>query len=647
MKNIIIILLVLISQFTQAQKYKFGKVSIAELEEKFYPLDSTADAAVLYSERKINFEYFKSEGFAIVEKHYKRIKIYTQEGYDYATKEILTYHDSEDQRVSGIKAYTYTLEEGKIVKNKLSKKNIFKEKKNKYNDLTSFTMPNLRPGCIVEWKYTFTSPYIGMLNSVEIQEEIPVKKIYARIATPEFFNYNTKTKGFKHIPIKTSSRQRQSSILNAYNERIQSIEMSNISALKDEPLSGNINNYKLGIDYELSFVKYPNSPIKAYATSWESVVEKIYQNTYFGDQIKKNKYFREELNSKLQGVTDTYGRINTIFQFVKDKIKWNDYYGKYSDEGVKKAYKKGEGSVGDINLSLVAMLQYAGLDANPVLVSTIKNGIPIFPTRYGFNYVIVAVQSPDGLVLLDATEKNSLPNVLPRRVLNFQGRLIKKDGKSEWIPLYPIQHSFSKTIISAKLNEMGFSGVARKTITKNMLLNYREEARDKSKDDLIKWIDENYDEIEVINARVSNLDKLEKDVVETIQFETESFIEEIDGKIYINPLLYKQLTQNQFKTDKRNFSIFYDYPRAYINEVNISLPENYSVESVPETTEYILPDNLGFFKYTILQEGQTIKISSNLIINNAIIPANYYGDLKEFYNKIIVKEVEKIVLISN
>jgi len=663
-KKIIIILLVLVSQITQAQKYKFGKVSKAELEEKFYPLDSTADAAVLYSERKTSFEFVSGQGFHIVEKYFKRIKIYTPEGYNQATKEILTYHDSESQKVTGIKAKTYTLEGGKIVKTKLKSKNIYKTKKNKYYDITSFTMPNLKSGCILEWKYTFTSPYIGMLNPVEIQEEIPVKKILARIATPEYFNYNTKTKGFIHIPIKSdivkrhatnTEKTRSKSIWKptktsyntstiSYDEKIQIIEMSDISALKDEPLSGNINNYKSGIDYELSFVKYPNSPIKAYATSWESVVEKIYQNTYFGEQIKKTKHFRDELNSTLQGVTDINGRINTIFQFAKNKIKWNDYYGKYSDEGVKKAYKKGEGSVGDINLSLVAMLQYAGLDANPVLVSTIENGIPIFPTRYGFNYVIAAVQSPDGLVLLDATEKNSLPNVLPRRVLNFQGMLIKKNGKSEWIPLYPTQHSFSKTVISAKLNEMGFSGVARKTLTNNLLLNYRIEVRDKSKDDLIKWIDEDYKEIEVINARVSNLDNLEKNTIETIQFESESFVEEIDGKIYINPLLYKQLTQNKFKTDKRNFSIFYDYPRAYINEVNISLPENYSVESIPEALEFILPDNLGFFKYTILQEGAMLKVKSSLVINKAVIPANYYTDLKEFYNQIIVKEAEKIII---
>jgi hypothetical protein len=49
---------------------------------------------------------------------------------------------------------------------------------------------------------------------------------------------------------------------------------------------------------------------------------------------------------------------------------------------------------------LTAMLRYAGLTANPVLVSTRSNGIAPFPNRTAFNYV---AETPKGLVLLDAS----------------------------------------------------------------------------------------------------------------------------------------------------------------------------------------------------------------------------------------------------
>ena len=62
--------------------------------------------------------------------------------------------------------------------------------------------------------------------------------------------------------------------------------------------------------------------------------------------------------------------------------------------------KKGVGNSGDINLNLINMLNYAGLIANPILVSTKSHGIPLFPTLEGFNYVIAGVELNGSLYLL-------------------------------------------------------------------------------------------------------------------------------------------------------------------------------------------------------------------------------------------------------
>lgn len=671
MKKITLLILILWAPIIWSQKYKYGKVSKAELEEKAYPLDPTANAAVLYSERKATFEYDKENGFILEEKYFKRIKIYNKEGYTKATKEIEIFHNiNGEEEVTGISAKTYTLEKDKIVKTKLSKKNIFKEVKNKYYNTQTFTMPNLQSGCVVEWKYTKRTPFFSMFDNVILQEDIPIKKINVRIVTPEYFVYNTITKGFLHIPIKENKKERTVSFSDIghigegssgfarpnkssnktttfnFTEKIQLIEMSNVPALKDEFRSGNINNYMAGLKYELSYIKYPNRPINSFATDWEAVVKKIYFRSAFGEQLKKKNHFKDELDVVLQGKNSIPEKIGSIYQFVKNKIKWNEHNGKYSEEGVKKAYKKGVGNVADINLNLVAMLKYAGLEASPVLVSTVNHGIPLFPTRHGFNYVIAHVQTPNGYVLLDATEKNALPNVLPERVLNFQGRVISKDGTSKWIRLTPNKHAISKTAISCKFNELGLKGTARKIITGNFLLNYRDKVRSKSKESLLEWLDEYYEGVEVLNARVANLDKLGKDGKETIQFEIESFYDEIADKIYFSPLLYTQLTENPFKSEKREFPVFYNYPIATINEINIAIPESYTIETLPEAADFLLPEEIGLYSYSITQQGQNIKVSSKLLINEPVIPANQYAALKDFYKKVIEKQAEKVVLVK-
>ncbi len=664
MKKITLVLLILWTPLIWSQKYKYGKVSKAELEEKFYPLDSTADAAILYTERKTNFEYTYDKGFVIREEYYTRLKIYTKEGYDKATKEIIAFHNiNGTETISYIKAVTYNLENGKIVKTKLKKKNIFKEEKNKYNDSKKFTMPNLKPGAIVEWKYTLESPFFGMLDEVKLQTDIPIKKVVAKLYLPEYFSYNTKTKGYLPIDIKSDSKERKieytyhyldsksADFVNGsselvFQEKRITIEKTNIPALKDEAFSGNIDNYTAGVNYELAYIKYPNKPIEPYAGKWESIVEKIFLSDSFGGQLKKEKHFKQDLENALQGVVSNEDKIAKVLQFAKDKIKWNEYYGYHTDLGVKKAYKEGVGNVADINLNLVNMLRVAGLDANPVLVSTISHGIPIFPTRRGFNYVIARVITPEGVFLLDATTKNSLPNVLPDRVLNFKGRVVNKRGTSDWVSLFPEKHAIEKTTIKAKFSDEGFTGTARKSLSNNYSLSYRNSARGKSKENLIEWIDKKLENVDVINARVNNLDNLNKNVLETIQFETTSYSEEIGGKTYINPLLYKQIEKNPFKSEKREFPVYYNMPWAKTTSINLTIPDDYTIESVPESFSITFLDDIGVYNFTTSTKGQVITIEAVLVINSPVINAENYTELKEFYKNIITKETEKIVLVK-
>ena len=151
---------------------------------------------------------------------------------------------------------------------------------------------------------------------------------------------------------------------------------------------------------------------------------------------------------------------------MKSTIKWNKYTGYDCDLGVKKAYKEKTGNIGDINLMLTAMLRYAGLTANPVLVSTRSNGIALFPNRTAFNYVIALVETPNGNVLLDASDKYSVPNVLPIRTLNWNGRLIRKDGTSEEVDLMPKRSSNDMVFMNYSIDADGkVTGKTRRQCT--------------------------------------------------------------------------------------------------------------------------------------------------------------------------------------
>jgi hypothetical protein len=57
-----------------------------------------------------------------------------------------------------------------------------------------------------------------------------------------------------------------------------------------------------------------------------------------------------------------------------------------------------------------------------------------------------------------------------------------------------------------------------------------------------------------------------------------------------------------------------------------------------------MEENLGSFKFMSNLVGNTIQLAITHQINAAIISAQYYSMLKEYYQGMILKESEKIVL---
>ena len=651
MKKIYLPLILLFCISTYAQDYKFGKVSEDEVKEEFYPLDSTADAAYLYKYRRSYFNFIQDKGFQLITEVHHRIKIYSKEGFDYATKSISYYYPEvgENESISNIKGYTYNIENGKLEKEKLSKSSVFKEKTNKYTTKVKITMPNIKVGSVIEYKYEIISPYATSIGDVEFQKGIPIKKLDSQLEFPEYYTFNKMSKGFYNVPMKTSSKPNSIGDLR-FTTNVFTFEDENIPALKnDEAFVANIDNYRGGMKFELSntnFIAIGGS-FKNYTTSWENISKEIYKSSAFGSELDKSSYYKDDLNALLQNAKTDSDKLISIFQFVKSKVKWNGFYGKYTDKGVRSAYKENVGNVAEINLILTSMLREAGLNANPVLVSSRGNGIPLYPTFNGFDYLISIVQFPDNsYVLLDATEPYSLPNVLPVRALNWDGRLVTKDGNSSWIKLSSTNYATEENMIMAKItDDLTIEGLARTKFENLNALNFRRNYNHIKEDELIEKYEED-NKVEVENFKISNKEELGQPVARIVQFLSEDLIETINNKVYIEPLLFLTQRKNPFKLDERKFPVDFGTAWKDVNRVSIDIPEGYTVESLPETMAIALPENVGIFKYQVQQAGNKIKVFCSLEFNSPIIPAQYYVYLKDFYGKLVKKESEKIVLVK-
>jgi hypothetical protein len=667
MKTAFSILIFFISITALTQDYDFGNVSKEELQEKFNPLDSSANATYLYKNRSTYFNYTQGVGFQLITEIHERIKIYNQEGFDYATQAVNLWKDSSDEeKLNSLKAYTYNLDNGKIEDTKLDKQGVFKTEKSKYRDETKFTLPNIKEGSVIEYKYKVTSPFITNVEDFVFQHDIPIKKLEAKFEAPEYFNFKVNTKGFLNVIAKNERKNDKITFKSKtrsggswggtetsfhsndveFMTYISSYTLSDIPALKDEPYVNNINNYRSSVKYELSYTKYPDDPVKYYATTWEDVVKTIYDSSNFGDELNKTGYYEDEVDALISTISDPAQRMYLIFEYVKSNVKWNGYYGKYCDDGVKYAYKNHVGNVAEINLMLTSMLRYAGLKAHPVLVSTRGHGISLFPTREGYNYVVSYVKLPgEQVVLLDATNSYSTPNVLPLRALNWQGRVIAEQGNSDLIDLYPDTESSNTITMMVNLNEEGgLEGMMRNMKTNHNALSFREQYLEANKEEFIEKLENKYNGLEISDYTVKNDVELNKPVTESYKFFKDSQADIIGDKFYFSPLFFLRTSENPFKLEQREYPVDFGYPSSTTYRVIINIPEGYQIESTPEPAVIALPDNLGEFNYNVSGNGKAIQAVISTKINSSIITPLYYDALREYFNKFIEKEAEQIVL---
>ena len=648
MKNCLMLLVLCFTLTGFAQNYKFGKVSKEELQEAYNPLDSTANAAYLFKKRHTYYEYSYGVGFQLITQVHERIKIYNAEGFEKATRKIaFVARSGAREKVTSLKAVTYNLEGGKITTNKVPKKQIFEEEISEVVKRKKITYPNIKEGSVIELSYKLISPYTRTVDPLTFQYDIPVKKLECIIEIPEYFNFKQRQKGYFMVTPKTETQNRKI-IWTPNNQLDYKVAISkyideDIPGLKnDEPFVSNVSNYRGGVAFEINYERFPNSNVRYYSSSWDDVSKSIY--SVIGPEINKNSYYKADLNTVIQGSTDDTQKIVKLFQFVKEKVKWNGYSSFFPDKQLRKAYKEGTGNVATINLMLVSMLRSVGLDANPVLVSTKSNGVPVFPTRNGFNYVVAAVSLPEGYVVMDASELYSLPNMLPPRAVNWQGRLILKNGSSRWLNLGSRTKSIEDDFMSVKIDADGMvEGMMRTKFSNLGALEFRNRFNRIKEEELITRLEDDFS-IEVENYKLTNKYDLGKAVMRTVKFSSEDLVEEINGKMYVKPLLFKGFSSNPFKLDERKFPIEFSSPWKEKSTVTIAIPEGYSVESAPETKAFGLPENMGVFKYQVSAAGNKVKVISILEFNQATIPANYYETLKGFFGEVVEKQSEKIVL---
>jgi len=656
LKLTIVFLLCCLSKIN-AQNYELGKVTITELQEKVHPKDTAAPAAILFKKAKTFFTYDRKNGFSANHVYEFKIKIYKKEGLEWANQKVhyyIGYENLNEDRLEFSNGVTYNLENGAIVKTNLDNQGAFRKKVNKYWNEKMITLPNVKVGSIIEYKYTLKSENITELPDFQIQYDIPVNYFEYKTEIPEFYIYKPILIGA--MPIETDAKlvnksqsfddeyQRTNTL--SYRQISTCYKGKDVAALTNEPYVNNVDNYRGCIHHEIEQIRYPDQPVKDYSITWEGVASTIFKEKNFGKELEEKNFLLEDVRKLVSDAQSLDERLNIIFKYVQGRMNWNEKNDYYTDKGVIKAYIDQTGNVAEINFILINMLKLAGIEANPVLVSTVENGVPVYPTRTGFNYVIAAARIDDKPILLDASHKFTSPNILPLNVLNWKGRLIKSDGTSQEIDLNPSVVSKEFSNVMVKIDDSGkLEGKVRIQKTDYDAYSFRIHNANKSKESYLDKFEEQLGDLKISDYTIENkVTNLTEPVIETFGFVSDNQSEIIGGKIFVNPLLFFTRSQNPFNQEKRQMGVYFGYPTLEKFSLNIEIPAGYVVESIPKPIRISSENKEVSFTLNISNQENKIQIISLKEINSSIFAAEDYNGLKELFQKMIASQNEKIVL---
>ena len=114
--------------------------------------------------------------------------------------------------------------------------------------------------------------------------------------------------------------------------------------------------------------------------------------------------------------------------------------------------------------------------------------------------------------------------------------------------------------------------------------------------------------------------------------------------LYFNPMLTFASDENPFKLNERTYPVNYPYPQSRVYSIQYKIPEGYVVDELPEKKQIALPEKGGQFSYSVKVQGDKIMVLSQFKINKNLFLPEEYQALKEFYNIVINKHAEQVVL---
>lgn len=428
-----------------------------------------------------------------------------------------------------------------------------------------------------------------------------------------------------------------------YQNMVYRFGLKDVPALTDESFITSRNDYVIKIDFQLAKIHYPDGTKKDIISTWPALNNELLKTTEFGRYINASeKAAKESFNLSEIAGKNKLEQLEYIVNQVKSQYSWNNTNSKYAGKSVKEFLKEKTGNSAEINLFLLGFLRAAGIEANAVIISTRSNGkiSSDYPFMHFYNYVIVLVNIDGKHILADATEPMCPFNKIPPRCVNEIGLIVKKDGQ-DFVKLSNSDKSFLDKSITIQYTPGldSLKASVNTTYSNYESFDFKKEYQDdleKIKSSIVK---KGY--LNVDSLKTKNYSDSKKNY--KVSYCTSIALEYLENKTYISPFLNEAITENPLKQLTRQYPLDFIYPYGRTFKSIITIPKGYKIQFMP--TALNINNNLVTVSYQISEiEENKLIVTGAYVFNNGLYTAEEYPKIRYYFNEIIKKFNEKIVL---
>jgi hypothetical protein len=632
--------------------FRWGKVPLDDLKMTSYPLDTSADAVVLFDLGFIDATKSDYSSFSSKFSRFRRVKILKKSAFSTVGDIKIRYH-SENELFSGLRRIEAQVIQPDGTIKKLTQKDFFTEQNSRNNYTMKFAFPNLQEGSIIEYRYqTVNGDNPFTLTDWYFQEDLPVRHNELFLNVPATFEYQFVSQGDKHPNLDKLQDSTHVTFFRFYkaDSLTSRFSMDSIPAMKTEQYVTTMDNYRSRIRFQLNRYMSDKGKMEDVVNSWEKLAEVLTKNELLGQQYLKKSKFKDVWKAVKKEIKDTMSietKIKTIYTYLAKNVTWiDDDFNAFADADLDVAFKKRRANSAELNLMLIACLRQIDIEAVPMLISTRDNGrpVPSYPMVRQFNHLICYTQATGKPLLLDVGTIHRPMGILRTASLNGQGWILQ-GFNSRWVDILP---PLSTQLLAATftLSENGsMKGSMVRQHTGYSAVNELLDTKDDDKNEhLRKELATDFTGIVIDSIKIRGQDDHRANLKQAIYCTIENAATVADDLIYLKPTLKTEFDQSPFKLRERNYPVEFPYPFRDEFIFDLTLPKGYDIEEMPQSTTETLGNKGGKYEYTATKTDKGIRLNIRIELRQLYFEVKDYGLVKAFFNQIAAKQAEQIVL---